>query len=213
MGVPIDYESSSDEEDANWKAKIESIASTTTFGSKVVGSISHSTSNRYAEEQNQNSQKPKHYQLKAQKLLDNMLKKTIKIVSKPIHEPNNHPVDEGGVRLFKNSPARIIFDHRDEIQGPKKRPRLVPGYSTDENSKKFRRKVKAIAVNGVDIIAGAREASQKALTRLENKEAAVKAKDKKEEERIAELKRKRGERWLPCIAKEMELSRKAKKAV
>ncbi|WCJ31415.1 hypothetical protein M5689_012912 [Euphorbia peplus] len=209
MGVPIDGGSSSDEDDAHFKAKIDSIASTTTFGTKVLGSVSDTpSSNRDVDDQ---TQKPKHCQLKAQMLLDNILKKTVKIVSKPIPEPNNHLGDEGGVRLFKNSPAGIAFDYRDKIEGPKKRPRLLPRYDIDEKSKKFRRKIKAIAVNGVDIIADAREAGKKTRARLEIKEEARKAKAKAEEERIAELKRIRGERWLPAIAKEMQLSRNAKK--
>ncbi|OAY35589.1 uncharacterized protein LOC110628102 [Manihot esculenta] len=212
MGGPTSSSSSGEEEDANWKAAIESIAATTTFGSKVFGnssngSTSHSTSNRDVEsEQTQNSQKLKHYQLKAQKLLDDILGKTLVLVSEPIHAPDN-PIADGGVRLFKHSPAGIIFDHRDEIQGPRKRPRILPGYDIDEKSKKFRRQIRSVAVDGADIIAAAREKGQKALAKLEAKEAAAKAKAKKEEERVAELKRIRGEKWLPSIAKEMQLNR------
>ncbi|KDP32076.1 hypothetical protein JCGZ_12537 [Jatropha curcas] len=218
MGGPTNSGSSSDEEDANWKAAIESIAATTTFGSKAFGTASngskwHSTSNGDGEEPNQNSKKLKHYQLKAQKLLDDMLDKTLMMVSEPIDIPDNPIADEGGVRLFKNSPAGIVFDHKDEIQGPRKRPRILPGYNLDEKSKKFRRQIKSIAVDGAEIIATATEAGQKALARLEAKEAAAKAKAKKEEERIAELKRIRGERWLPSIAKEMQLNRNTRQQV
>ncbi|KAF2294720.1 hypothetical protein GH714_015725 [Hevea brasiliensis] len=212
MGGRTSSGSSGEEDDANWKAAIESVAATTTFGSKVFGntsngSTSHSTSNRDVEEQQtQNSQKLKHYQLKAQKLLDDILEKTLLMVSEPIHVPDNPIVDEGGVRLFKHSPAGIIFDHIDEIRGPRKRPRILPAYDVDEKSKKFRRQIKSVTVNGVDIIAAAREEGQKALARFEAKEAAAKAKAKKEEERVAELKRIRGERWLPSIAKEIQLT-------
>lgn len=61
-------------------------------------------------------------------------------------------------------------------------------------------------MDGADIIAAAREKGQKALAKLEAKEAAAKAKAKKEEERVAELKRIRGEKWLPSIAKEMQVT-------
>lgn len=69
----------------------------------------------------------------------------------------------------------------------------------------FRRQLQAVVVDGVDILAAAREASQKSLARLEAKDAAAKAKANREEERVAELKRVRGERWLPSIAREMQL--------
>lgn len=55
-------------------------------------------------------------------------------------------------------------------------------------------------------MATARDALQKALARLEAKDAAAKVAAKKEEERVAELKRIRGERWLPSIAREMRVN-------
>lgn len=48
--------------------------------------------------------------------------------------------------------------------------------------------------------------AKKASARLEAKEEAAKAKAKKEEERIAELKKVRGEKWLPSVAKEMKVN-------
>lgn len=53
----------------------------------------------------------------------------------------------------------------------------------------------------------AKAASQKSLARLEARDAAAKAAAKREEERVVELKRIRGERWLRSIAKEMQLER------
>ncbi|XP_050205860.1 uncharacterized protein LOC126655656 isoform X2 [Mercurialis annua] len=215
-GRPANSGSSSEEEDANWRAAIESIAATTTFGSKLFGTISngstsHSTSNG---NDTQDSKKIKHCQLKAQKLLDDIIEKTLEVVSEPSHVRDDPStiVDEG-VRLFKHSPAGIVFDHIDEIQGPKKRPRILPRYDIDEKSKKFRRKMKSIAVDGLDIIAAGREAGQKSLARMEAKEAAAKAKAKKEEERVSELKRIRGERWLPSISREMQLNKSSKQRV
>lgn len=61
-------------------------------------------------------------------------------------------------------------------------------------------------MDGVDVLATARDACQKALVRQEAKDAAAKEKAKKEEERVAELKRIRGERWLPSIASEMQVN-------
>lgn len=48
----------------------------------------------------------------AQKLLDDILEKSIEIVSDPIHDSNsNSAMDEGGIRLFKDAPIGIVFDH------------------------------------------------------------------------------------------------------
>lgn len=49
------------------------------------------------------------------------------------------------------------------------------------------------------------EAAKKASARLEAKEAAAKAKAKKEEERVAELKKVRGEKWLPSVARALQV--------
>lgn len=68
----------------------------------------------------------------------------------------------------------------------------------------FKKRIKSIAVDGWDILTAATEAAKKASARLEAKEAAAKAKAKKEEERIAELKKVRGEKWLPSVAREMK---------
>lgn len=50
----------------------------------------------------------------------------------------------------------------------------------------------------------ARDQCQRALSRLEAKDAAKKEAAKKEEERVAQLKKVRGERWLPSLAREMQ---------
>lgn len=135
---------------------------------------------------------------------------------------------------------RVICLLSDEIQGPRKKPKLLPRRGIDENSKEvrllsgsllflltpfppfllglflliyiwlhggmqFRRQLRSIAVDGKDILAAARDASQRSLARLEAKEATAKEKAKREEARIAELKRIRGERWLPSMAREMQV--------
>ncbi|KAE8670832.1 protein SHORT-ROOT-like [Hibiscus syriacus] len=119
----------------------------------------------------------------------------------PIGPDCNVPDDDSlgnniGVRLFKNSAPGIVFDHVDEIQGPRKKPKILPGRGIDENSIE-------------DILAAARDASHKALARLEAKDAAAREKAKKEEARIAQLKKIRGEKWLPSMAREMQLSKRS----
>lgn len=69
----------------------------------------------------------------------------------------------------------------------------------------FRRRIRSVAVDGKDLIAAANNAYKKSLARLEAKEAAAKAAAKKEEERVQQLKKIRGERWLPSMAKEMRV--------
>ncbi|GMP27735.1 hypothetical protein CsSME_00003593 [Camellia sinensis var. sinensis] len=90
-----------------------------------------------------------------------------------------------------------------ELQRPTKKPRILPGRKIDENSKTFKSQLQSVAVDGTDIIAAARDAYQKSLAKLEAKDAAAKAAAKREEERVAQLKKIRGERWLPSIAREM----------
>lgn len=67
----------------------------------------------------------------------------------------------------------------------------------------LRKQFQSVAVDGADVIAAASKERQKALARMEARENAAKTRTKREEERVAELKRIRGERWLPCIAREM----------
>ncbi|XP_022739794.1 uncharacterized protein LOC111291928 isoform X1 [Durio zibethinus] len=229
--------SSSGEEDgdAEWKSAIQSIAAATTstfaangfnksFSNSFTASttktrcnlVSHSTPDTddddEEEKQKQQPQKLKHYQIKAHKLLEDMLEKTLVIVKDVSNVPDDDSmVNEGGVRLFKNSTPGIVFDHVDEIQGPRKRPKILPARGIDKNSKKFRRQLQSVAVDGQDILAAAMHASQKSLARLEAKDAAAKEKAKREEDRIAELKRIRGERWLPSMAREMQLNRSSGK--
>lgn len=67
----------------------------------------------------------------------------------------------------------------------------------------FRKQLKSVAVDGNDIIVSAKEAYQRSLAKQEARDAVAKAKAKREEERVAELKKIRGERWLPAIARQM----------
>lgn len=71
--------------------------------------------------------------------------------------------------------------------------------------KQFKRRIQSVAVDGKDLIATANDAYKKSLARLEAKDAAAKAAAKREEERVQNLKKIRGERWLPSMAKEMQV--------
>lgn len=202
--------SSSEEEDGDleWKAAIDSIVNTS-FSHSVKNGLTISQSTPNAEEdcgsRKRETSKVKLYQIKAQKMLDEILESTLEITTNPIHVFDHDPMtNEGGIRLFKNAPPGIVFDHIDELPRPRKRPRILPGEEIDEKSKKFRRQIQSVAVNGVDVMAKARELWQKSLDKFEAKVAAAKEAAKREEDRVAELKRTRGERWLPSIAREMQ---------
>lgn len=75
-------------------------------------------------------------------------------------------------------------------------------YRLNDNS--LNEKIQSVAVDGNDIVSKARDQCQRALSRLEAKDAAAKEAAKREEERVAQLKKVRGERWLPSIAREMQ---------
>ncbi|XP_027347662.1 uncharacterized protein LOC113859043 [Abrus precatorius] len=210
------YCSSSGEEDgdAAWKAAIDSIAGTTnTYIASFTNGRSatkHSDSNKHDDDTDDRHHKPKtqqikHYQIKAQKLLNEILEKSIEIVKEPVPVLDEDPkVNECGIRLFKHAQPGIVFDHVDEPQPPKKRPRILPGADANEKSKKFRRRILSVAVDGIDIMAAANDAYKKSIARFEAKDAAAKAAAKREEERVENLKKVRGERWLPSMAKEMQ---------
>ncbi|KAI3503012.1 hypothetical protein L1887_31446 [Cichorium endivia] len=202
--------SSSGEEDgdAEWRAAINSVSSTTPSNCSAAVNGTKTTSAGSPTRENQaNSKTIKLYQIKAQKLLDDILEKTIEVVKpQPTKVAENHSnVNGGGVRLFRDAPPGILFDQIDEVQGPLKRPRLIPNVEVDEKSKKFRKQIKSVVVDGDDILVSAKKAREKRLAKLEAIDAAAKAKARKEEERIANLKKIRGERWLPAVAREMRL--------
>ncbi|VVA23399.1 PREDICTED: GLYMA_05G105500 [Prunus dulcis] len=144
MGEFSSSSSSEEDGDSEWKAAINSAAA---GASSVMSSFMNGFS---ANEngggggggeynQSKTQQLPKHYQIKAQKLLDEIIGKSLEIVNDPlIHLPDDEAVvdeDEGCIRLFKNAPPGIVFDHVDE-QPLRKRPRILPGREINEKSKK-----------------------------------------------------------------------------
>ncbi|KAJ9170566.1 hypothetical protein P3X46_018664 [Hevea brasiliensis] len=132
------------------------------------------------------------------------------------HSTSNRDVEEQQIQNSQKLKPIHGLDNpiNYEVQGPRTRPRILPGYDIDEKSKKSQLQSQYwfVAVDGVDIIAAAREAGQKALARLEAKVAAAKAKAK-EEEGVPELKIIRGESWLPSIVKEIQINRNTRQKV
>ncbi|KAL5713615.1 hypothetical protein ACHQM5_015674 [Ranunculus cassubicifolius] len=196
--------SSSGEEDgdAEWKAAINSVANGFT-------NTNSSLSNGVAVQSNDDDgeRKPqalKLYEIKAQKILGDLLDKSFDFVKDPIpmSDIESSIVKEDGIRLFRRAPPGIA-ERVDEYAKPRKKPRILPGEVADEKSKKFRRRVESVVVDGTDILVAAKHAVQKSVARYEAKNVAAEAAKKREEERVAELKKVRGEKWLPAIAKEM----------
>uniref|UniRef100_A0A0R0JTH6 Uncharacterized protein n=1 Tax=Glycine max TaxID=3847 RepID=A0A0R0JTH6_SOYBN len=107
--------SSSGEEDgdAAWRAAIDSIAQTTTY----VSSTTKHTHPNHDDDDDYDGHKPKtrqlkHYQLKAQNLLNEILENSIEIVRKPVPVVDEDPEsNECGIRLFKHAQPGIVFDH------------------------------------------------------------------------------------------------------
>ncbi|CAH8384331.1 unnamed protein product [Eruca vesicaria subsp. sativa] len=143
-------DSSSEEEDPKWKAAINSIATTTVY---VVSATKPAAVKKLLMED---------------------------FVKDPINVPEDiKPENDCDGRLFKRCSTGIIFDHVDELEGPKKKPNLRPGREDLMEALKSLRNEKN---DGSDILSAAMEAAKKASyrTRIEAKEAAAKAKAKKE---------------------------------
>ncbi|KAL5653313.1 hypothetical protein ACJX0J_038771, partial [Zea mays] len=137
-------------------------------------------------------------------MLDDMLEKNLEIVKAPCLNLVDPMETGGGIKLFKKAPPGISMDSTDKWHVQLKRPRIVPGEEVDEKSKKFRHMLRSVVVDGSDIVVSAKKASERSLARLEVREAAAKAKAKREEERVQELKKVRGEKWLPSVARQMK---------
>lgn len=215
MGDDRISSSSEEDGDADWRAAIDSVAATTTFG-KTTDKVHSSATAANGESVDHPSQedeidttqprKLKHYQLKALKTLEDILDQRIEIVRDidDAFQEDAPSVNGGGIRLFKRAPTGIVFDNTDELQEPRKKPRIRPRKEFEENSKEFKNQIKSIVVDGMEILAASKNACQKSLARLEAREAAAKAAAKREEERVAALKKIRGERWLPSVARDMQ---------
>ncbi|TVU48049.1 hypothetical protein EJB05_07671, partial [Eragrostis curvula] len=209
--------SSEDDGDAAWKAAIDSIASvgfgvSASNGSAKAasggsGEANHGVELEEPQEGKQRAPGLKLYQIKVRNMLDDMLEKNLEIIKAPPDptETKTEPTATGGgIKLFRKAPPGIKMDAIDKLHVQLKRPRIVPGEEVDEKSKKFRHMLQSVVVDGNDILVSAKKASERSLARLEAREAAAKAKAKREEERVKELRKVRGEKWLPSIAKQMK---------
>ncbi|TKV97616.1 hypothetical protein SEVIR_9G506100v4 [Setaria viridis] len=206
--------SSEDDGDAAWKAAINSIAavgfgvpSSNGVAKAVSGGSGEADSDAELEQPHEGkpqAPKLKLYQIKVRNMLDDILEKNLEIVKAPCLNLTDPTETEGGIKLFKKAPPGIKMDSTDKLHVQLKRPRIVPGEEIDEKSKKFRHMLRSVVVDGSDILVSAKNASQRSLARLEARETAAKAKAKREEERVRELKKVRGEKWLPSIARQMK---------
>lgn len=215
-GSPMASSSSDDDGDATWKAAIESVA---------VGGFGYPSSNGAVKaasgdgegsgEDNHGLEQPpqeekaqapglKLYQIKVRNMLDDMLEKNLEIVRNPCSNLADPVETGGGIKLFKKAPPGIRMDAIDKYHVQLKRPKILPTPEIDEKSKKFRHMLRSVVVEANDILGSAKEASQISLAKMEARETAAKAKAKREEERVTELKKVRGEKWLPSIARQMK---------
>ncbi|KMZ72072.1 hypothetical protein ZOSMA_16G00360 [Zostera marina] len=206
-----DCSSSGEDEDGGteWKKRIQSAASA---GDYIVSAPQRSSLDKSSQiisglgqDADNNNAGLKLYQIKARKFLDEMLEKSLVFVQiLDDHLDEISQTTDLGVRLFHKAPLGIIFDPIDINPRPKKRPQLIPREEINEKSKKFKQIIRHSAVDGVDIMTFAKNAMLQSLARYEAKDIAAKKATKKEEERILELKKVRGEKWLPSIAREMK---------
>ncbi|CAM0871687.1 unnamed protein product [Alopecurus aequalis] len=206
--------SSEDDGDATWKAAIASVA-VGGFGYPSSNGAGKAASGGGGGEDNHGLEQPpqeekaqapglKLYQIKVRNMLDEMLEKNLEIVRNPCSNLADPVQTGGGIKLFKKAPPGITMDSIDKYHVQLKRPRILPSPEIDEKSKKFRYMLRSVVVDGSDVVDSAKEASKISLARMEARETAAKAKAKREEERVAELKKVRGEKWLPSIARQMK---------
>uniref|UniRef100_A0ACD5X131 Uncharacterized protein n=1 Tax=Avena sativa TaxID=4498 RepID=A0ACD5X131_AVESA len=213
-GSPTASSSSDDDGDATWKAAIESVAvggfgypssngATKAASGGGSGEDSHGLEQPPQEEK---AQAPglKLYQIKVRNMLDDMLEKNLEIVRNPCSNLGDPVETGGGIKLFKKAPPGIRMDTVDKYHVQLKRPRILPRPEIDEKSKKFRHILQSVVVDGNEVLISAKEASEISLAKMEARETAAKAKAKREEERVTELKKVRGEKWLPSIARQMK---------
>ncbi|CAA6657531.1 unnamed protein product [Spirodela intermedia] len=220
MGADSSSSSGEEDGDAVWRAAIDSVAAVDFRSSSAEGrsrSCDSADSDGDSELDDEEQMAPKAepralklYQIKAQKLIDDILDRSLVMVRDPTPTPSESlQMIEGGVRLFTKSSRGIVLHSIDRHPQLRERPRITPGEEIDEKSKKFKRRVHSASVDGNGIIASASSAHQQALVRSEARDAARRAANLCEEERVAKLKKLRGEKWLPSLAREMKVNRQS----
>ncbi|KAG0605483.1 hypothetical protein M758_9G063100 [Ceratodon purpureus] len=107
----------------------------------------------------------------------------------------------GGIRLFRRAPPGIIEQPREErILGPGTKPQLRPSLTLDEDSEEHIVRLQAAVVDNETVSEQAKRLREKVLASAKSSQAKVELARKNEEERVAKLKRERGEEWLPSVA-------------
>eukprot|EP00252_Welwitschia_mirabilis_P018533 TRINITY_DN41179_c0_g1_i1.p1 TRINITY_DN41179_c0_g1~~TRINITY_DN41179_c0_g1_i1.p1 ORF type:complete len:228 (+),score=53.06 TRINITY_DN41179_c0_g1_i1:202-885(+) len=210
------YSSEESEEDGDetWKAAIQSAAvdSSAIFSNNTKSSppkTAHSDDESNGERPTSNL---KFYQTRAQDVLHSYLDKNLVIVSsseETLPVSFNSSDAENDIRLFKRAPPGAILNSSVEIPHGtinRKKPRIGPRIQINEKSAEFKLKLHSVSVDGELIMLKAVEAKQKALARLQAREMAALEASRKEKQRVSLLKQKRGEKWLPAIAKEMRFN-------
>ncbi|CAM6042576.1 unnamed protein product [Sphagnum compactum] len=177
-----------------------------------------------AENESKETSGLKLYQIRLQDLLYKHLDKTVgeTFAAQPLlateqtiecHENGLDEVEKDvDIRLFSRAPPGIVIKRPGTNSASLVKPNLKRGYSIDdEDSDEHLVRLQAAAIDGETIRAEAKHAMAKALaTSQVSAEVAEKA-AKREEERVAALKRERGEEWLPAIAAQLGLPLKSNK--
>ncbi|CAM6087420.1 unnamed protein product [Calypogeia fissa] len=154
------------------------------------------------------------YQTRVQDLLQKHLDKVFEesVVEVPVESENaaksgNHVAEEDDetydeeIRLFRSAPLGVSLK--------RSRPehsqvgRLPPRYdsSDEESAHEKESRFQVAAIESSSIISEAEKAQKKALARFLAAEEASRRSEKAEAERVGQLRRERGEEWLPSIAK------------
>lgn len=158
------------------------------------------------EEDKDQSSGLKLYQTRLQDLLYKHLDKTFGDERRSIPLPlRDEIVDEsartGGIRLFRRAPPGIVVPIRDEkIHGPGIKPQLRPSLTLEEDSDEHLVRLQATVVDGETVAHQAEQLRKRALASAKSAQTKADLARKKEDERVAELKRQRGEEWLPSVA-------------
>ncbi|KAJ7190843.1 hypothetical protein O6H91_03G126000 [Diphasiastrum complanatum] len=151
------------------------------------------------------------YQIRVQDLLHSYLDKTLGTSFSDSDELIEHTEeytrsDEemSSVRLFRHAPNGIFLGPNVETVARK------IDYSSssnedlnEEDSSESVARLQAVVVDGATVQAEAARAAARALTSANREARAAELAARKEEERVASLKKQRGEEWLPALANEM----------
>lgn len=107
------------------------------------------------------------------------------------------------IRLYGDAPLGVSLKRSRSSKHVQVRL-LPPRYdSSDDDSAERESRFQAAAVEGSAVISHAEEAQTKAFVRFLEAEGAYRRTDEEEAQRVGQLRRERGEEWLPSVAKEM----------